>query len=406
MSVVEWGEWLVARVDEHDTMLATWLDQLAGFDDAAGWAVDGQVSCVDWLMWKARMSRSTAYERLQVAHALEERPRLREAFHAGRVSYSAIRVMARLERPGPDVDEALIVVAQTGTVRDVERMVAAYRRHADQDCAPDDDPLRRGVRTRHNFDGTTTIEITLDPVEAADFLAVLDAFMADAAGERLDTDGREAEPGSAGPSACADHDSTSAVAGAAKESAGSSARADDRRLWGPRRADAVVEMCRTALRHLGDGKACGADRFMVHILANGAGMTLLDGTVLDEATAQRIVEDSSATTLLLGPGYEPLAMGRKTREWTIHQRRALRIRDGGQCRFPGCRRHRWLHAHHHQWWRDGGPTNVSNGHLECIHHHRLIHHEGFEVTGQPNGELTFHRPDGSVLGSTTSRVPV
>ena len=129
---------------------------------------------------------------------------------------------------------------------------AAYRRHADQDCAPDDDPLRRGVRTRHNFDGTTTIEITLDPVEAADFLAVLDAFMADAAGERIDTDGREPEPGSAGPSACADHDSAIAVVGAAKDPAGSSARADDRRLWGPRRAHAIVDMCRTALNVTGD----------------------------------------------------------------------------------------------------------------------------------------------------------
>jgi hypothetical protein len=128
-------------------------------------------------------------------------------------------------------------------------------------------------------------------------------------------------------------------------------------------------------------------------------MTLLDGTPLDERAAARIACDSSSTALLLGPGWEPLAMGRKTRTWTTAQRRAVMIRDGGRCRFPGCQSGRYLEVHHHQWWGRGGPTDVSNGYVACSGHHTLVH-SGWNVTGDANRELTFHRPDGSVLGSS------
>ena len=157
-SVVELGEWLVARLDESDAALVGWLDELAAFDTAQGWAADGQVSCVDWLMWRARMSRSTAYERLQVARAFQARPALREAFGTGRISYSAVRVIARLDDPDPEVDVAFIELAASSPVRDVERMVAIYARHADQERPVDDKNLPRGIRTRPNYDGTTTLE--------------------------------------------------------------------------------------------------------------------------------------------------------------------------------------------------------------------------------------------------------
>ncbi len=52
-------------------------------------------------MWKGRMSRSAAFEKLQVAHQLRRRPVLREAFAAGRISYSAVQVMARMVDPDP-----------------------------------------------------------------------------------------------------------------------------------------------------------------------------------------------------------------------------------------------------------------------------------------------------------------
>jgi hypothetical protein len=402
MTVVEWGEWLVTRLGESESALADWLDELAAFDDIQGWAVDGQVSCADWLMWRARMSRSTAYERLQVARQLACRPILRDAFRSGVVSYSAVRVMARMGHPDPEVDQAVLEVAKAGTVRDVERIVAVYLKHEDQDRYPGVHEPRWSVRSKPNYDGTTTLEVTVGDLEAADCLAVLDAFMAYA--ERTgdgDGDGEgdggqltldDAEPASADPSARADIK--------AEAPGDESADADAKTRWNARRAQAFVDMVRTAIKNLDGGRACGDDRFLVHVIATSEGMTLLDGSPLDDAAAARLVGDSSATTLLLGPKWEPLAMGRKTKEWTTAQRRAVQIRDGGQCRFPGCRRRRYLHTHHHKWWTRGGQTDVANGFLECSRHHHLLH-AGWEVEGKANDELQFHRPDGSLLGTTT-----
>ena len=79
MSAHECGEWLLASLEAADAALADWLEQLAEFDSVQGWAQDGQLSCADWLCWRARMSRSTAYERLQVAHQLRRRPTLASA---------------------------------------------------------------------------------------------------------------------------------------------------------------------------------------------------------------------------------------------------------------------------------------------------------------------------------------
>jgi len=59
------------------------LQLLAEFDDRAGWAGDGIHSCAHWLSWRAGMSLRTATERLRVAHALQNLPKIAEAFGAG-----------------------------------------------------------------------------------------------------------------------------------------------------------------------------------------------------------------------------------------------------------------------------------------------------------------------------------
>jgi len=67
----------------------------------------------------------------------------------GSVSYSAARAISRLDRPDPEVDEALIELARVGTVRDVEAAVRHFRLCAEQDRPPDVRWWeRRGVRTR------------------------------------------------------------------------------------------------------------------------------------------------------------------------------------------------------------------------------------------------------------------
>jgi hypothetical protein len=62
---------------------ARFLQLLGEFDERGGWVGDGIRSCARWLSWRAGMSRRTAAERLRVAHALRNLPRIAEAFAAG-----------------------------------------------------------------------------------------------------------------------------------------------------------------------------------------------------------------------------------------------------------------------------------------------------------------------------------
>jgi hypothetical protein len=45
----------------------------------------------------------------------------------------------------------------------------------------------------------------------------------------------------------------------------------------------------------------------------------------------------------------------------------------------------------------GGPTTLSNLALLCRRHHRAVHEKGYQVDRQPDGELSFRRPDGRLL---------
>ena len=87
---------------------------------------------------------------------LARRPVLAEAFREGRVSYSAVRAITRIDGPDPAVDEALVALAGSGeaSIVDVERAVRAYRLYADQDRPPPDDTDRvRDVKIHRGDDG-------------------------------------------------------------------------------------------------------------------------------------------------------------------------------------------------------------------------------------------------------------
>jgi hypothetical protein len=129
---------------------------------------------------------------------------------------------------------------------------------------------------------------------------------------------------------------------------------------------------------------------------------LLDGSPVPAETLRRLSCDCGVVRHLLRGGSEPVDIGRRTAVWTTAQRRAICLRDGGRCRFVGCER-RTCDVHHVHHFEDGGRTAVDNGALLCPRHHTAVHEGGFRVSGDPNGTLTIHRPDGTVLGSTPAR---
>ncbi len=372
------GQWLIEHRADIDRAEALWLERLAEFDRDGLWALDGQFSCATWLVWRTNMARSTAFEKLRVAHELQRRPIVAEAFRQGRLSYSAARAITRIDRPDPAVDEALVELAQSGqaSIVDLERVVRSYGLYAQQERPPADAVERaRDVKIVRGDNGSGQLVINLGDVELEEFAAAFQAFL----------DLRYRPRG-------------------VDESSGGDWVAEEAPIDEPTRsskkADSFMDLVRTAWAHANGGQAAGDDRYMVHVVSRheGATLTFMDGSPLDAADAAMIACDASTVAHTVTGGGEPLNLGRKTREWSTAQRRAISVRDGGHCRFVGCS-FRHYDVHHISEWETGGATDINNGMCACRRHHRMIH-TGFTVTGDPNSELRFHRPDGTYLGST------
>ena len=94
-----------------------------------------------------------------------------------------------------------------------------------------------------------------------------------------------------------------------------------------------------------------------------------------------------------GPS-EILDVGRKTRHWSVAQRRAIKARHGHRCGFPDCGR-RIFQIHHILWWENDGETCIDNGIPLCLHHHHLVHEGGWNIQYEPaTGVTTFTGPAG------------
>ncbi|MET4096747.1 DUF222 domain-containing protein [Arthrobacter sp. UYCu712] len=117
----------------------------------------------------------------------------------------------------------------------------------------------------------------------------------------------------------------------------------------------------------------------------GTGSLLFTGPVT-AATIRKIACDADIIPVLLGGDGQVLDIGRASRVFPPHIRKALTARDHG-CAFPGCTIPApWCEAHHITYWSRGGTTGTNNGTLLCSHHHHLIHKEHWTIhlkTGIP-----------------------
>ncbi|GID31899.1 HNH endonuclease signature motif containing protein [Paractinoplanes brasiliensis] len=154
---------------------------------------------------------------------------------------------------------------------------------------------------------------------------------------------------------------------------------DDKRSPAQRRADALVDVCRLALR-TGELPESGGEPAQVAVtvgfdpLTRALGPATSDtGLRFSAVTARRLACDAKILPVVMGGAGQILDLGRSHRLATGALRRALAIRDGG-CAFPDCDRPpRWTDAHHVVGWAEGGATSLENLVLLCRRHHRLIH---------------------------------
>jgi len=386
----------ISRVAGHlAAATCRWLLLVADFDKREGWADDGIASCAYWLSWRCGIAPGTAREQVRVARRLTVLPVITGRFATGELSYAKVRAITRIATP--DTEAQLIDFALHATASQLEDMVREFKSCERRARATDERRRkRRYLRHRYDADGCMIITVRLAPEDGAvvldqlEDLVRLDGLDEVVAAEDADAKTRpvdvSAETADATPEPDTEPDNTT------EPLPGEQAR-----------ADALVAMARRAATTLDDDASVAHDRahLLIHVdadtlfgLAEGRshlehGPTLARSTVCElgcDATMAVLVEDGKGN---------PLHLGDTTPTVSRRQKRALLARDKG-CRFPGCAARRYLHAHHIVHWIHGGPTCVANLALLCGRHHRAVHRRGFGVTGT-NGELTFTRPDGTII---------
>src|SRR3954470_6468033 len=101
------------RIDELVTEICTlashinaanhrWLALIAEFDRRNGWSDGATQSCAHWLNWKCGIAMGAAREKIRVAHALENLPKISAAMATGRLSYSKVREITRVASPATE----------------------------------------------------------------------------------------------------------------------------------------------------------------------------------------------------------------------------------------------------------------------------------------------------------------
>ena len=187
-------------------------------------------------------------------------------------------------------------------------------------------------------------------------------------------------------------------------SRGSATWPEDERTFGQRRADALVAMAESFLKHGLEALRAGErQQIVIHVDAatlvqDEAGRCEIEaGPAIAAETARRLSCDASVLTLVEDPQGQPLDIGRKRRTIPPAIGRALRARDSG-CRFPGCGNRRFVEGHHIAHWARGGPTRLTNLVLLCRFHHRQVHEGNVRVRRLDDGALQFSRcSDGQPL---------
>ncbi len=110
----------------------------------------------------------------------------------------------------------------------------------------------------------------------------------------------------------------------------------------------------------------------------GTGSLTFTGPVT-ASTVRKLACDADIIPVLLGGEGRVLDIGRASRVFPPHVRKAITARDQG-CAFPQCTIPApWCEAHHITYWSRGGSTGADNGTLLCSHHHHLIHKEQWTV---------------------------
>lgn len=141
------------------------------------------------------------------------------------------------------------------------------------------------------------------------------------------------------------------------------------------------------------------------LLQDVAPGTFADGTPIPHGQLAKLLCDGEFHRVVFGPEGEILDSGRTQRLFTAAQTRAIIARDR-HCQYPGCNAAPGIgEIHHCLWWYHEGRTSTDNGILLCWWHHTLVHQRRLTITRSlrpGSGRWVFTDLDGRVLAPAPS----
>ena len=363
-SLDELEEELVAHAQRINAAEYAFLELVREFDIRQGWKAYQFNNCAEWLNMKCGIVVGTAREKVRVASALFDLPRISRAFASGELSYSKVRSLSRVATPHNEAQ--LLEYAQQATAEQVQRRCQQMH-NADRAASTRDvNEIHRGRFLRRSVDGSGRMTISIELTEEAGALvmAALERAMAEADASR------------------------------------DASTAEDEASFPARQADALVDMARAYLAGDSAKTASPADHYQVVVHVDEAALRAepVEGARSDLPieSVRRLCCDAGVVVVTEDDKGNPLDLGRKHRVVQPALRRALIARDR-HCCYPGCAHTRWLEAHHVMHWIDGGKTNLDNTLLLCSAHHRRLHEGGFRIKPNHTGEWYFETAAGKRL---------
>lgn len=357
---------------------------IAEQDRSLRWAEAGARSCAHWLTIATGFDLRSSNELVRVGHALEQLPKIAEAFNEGRLSFDKVRAVTRVAIAD---DEAMwLDVALQASGSQLARICRAVRSALDVNDPrrADDELARRGVHWWWRDDGMLQLLAVLPREDGAVVVAALESVSKNLIAER-DVARRRDSVGVPEP------------------------------LRQPiLRADALVRVCEQDVSRSAEEPLVAPTRQMVvHVDSSvlrtgdeGGRCHIEDGPWLSARAARWLACDADVVTVTERDGL-PIDVGRASRVIPPRLRLALHARDKG-CRYPGCGvPAKRAEGHHLRHWPDGGRTELRNLILLCRFHHRR-HHEGkFEICVlSEHGHFAFERPDSTPIVVPARNDPV
>jgi len=266
-----------------------------------------------------------AREKVRVAHALEDLPKISDEFRQGHISFSKVRAMTRVATPANE--DELLNIAWYGTASHVERLVSQYRKVKRLEALEAENQRHelRELNWHVDDDGSYVLKARLTPKQGERIVKAIESAMDEEFEERQDVSAERSSPS-------IDCLVSEPVA--------------------QRRADALARVAEGFFG--GETGTNGGERSTIHVHTcldtlrqdgDGAESRLDSGAQISAETSRRLSCDCGVVHWQESESEDVLNIGRRSRSIPPAIRRALKRRDHG-CRFPGCTSHKYVDAHH------------------------------------------------------------